>query len=122
MSTPRFIREAIAGALNIANIRLEIVAESDEDVLVEEIKYGTSLDETNAGAITVWLENANGDEYRIIRHDVDATAADEYAFGSVTVDVTIPVGWKMLLSHDIKQSDGVTDATFEFVALGGILR
>jgi hypothetical protein len=122
MSTPLFIREPVAGELSIAITRDEIIAENDEAILIEEIKYGTSQDETVAGAIIVWLEDPDGNERRIIRHVVDAQAAGDYAFGSIDVNVTIPVGWKMLVSHDIKQSDNVTDATFEFVALGGIVR
>lgn len=119
---PLFIREPQAAGLSIAISRDDLFTEVAEATLVEEIKYGTSFDETLAGAIIVWLQNPTGTNFRIIRQEVAAVAAGEYAFGSVTVNVTIPVGWSMLVSHDIFQSDGVTDATFEFTALGGIVR
>ena len=128
MSTPMFIREPTANAINLAGtgVATEIVPAVAEATLIEELLYAaTDGVQTNAGILEVWFnadpEIAGAHIALAGSYQIAPAAAALPATGRLTLNITLPVGWALQVGHDTQKTAG-GDALMSFTAIGGIVR
>jgi hypothetical protein len=123
MAVPMWVREPIAKSaiittdsfspLTIGNA-IELVPAVSEATLIEEIAWAARTLTTSAGQFIIVLKDGTT-RFVFSAHAMAAGVGSLPASDRMDVNITLPVGWSLLIVQD-------TGASIDFSAIGGIVR
>lgn len=131
MSTPLFVRTPSVGSPSTvlgaslaayapATPMIDLTAIAAEATMVEAVAWCAQKFSTQAGMLVLAL--SDGTDRRLVgSYAIDAGTATEFASGRIELDVTIPVGFKLVAAHNTEDS-GSAFTNLDLTVLGGVVR
>lgn len=123
MSTPLFIRTPKSAGKHNATASTDhtLFSAVGEPLLIEKVRFVAGGTATSRSGLTIKLHDPTANEDINIAHFViAATGADEIACLDEDVDICIPEGWGLKVTHSLHDGGGVIGA--DVSVHGGFVR